>query len=487
MRRRQMTSGLLAVGMLVATACGARVSPAARNAAATAAGLTGVRAGSGVGPASGDGSSLGPADSGPAAAGPTSGSSGSGAGASPGTQTGPGAGPALHAGNDAAPATGDNGGATDVGVTATEIMAGNVSTLSGPVPGLFKGAVDGTNAFFAYQNSLGGVYGRKLKLVVRDDQFDAGTNRAQTIDLIPKTLAMVGSFSLFDDASADAVGQSNIPDLTYSLSRARLALKNNFNPSPAQVGWRTGGLLYYKQHYPDAIKHVGTLVGDVASAKDSAAAQRGVAEKLGYVYTYSRTYEPTETDFTADVVRMRQQGVRMVLITAADVHTLARLAGAMQQQNFKPDVFATPGIAYDPQFLNLAGSAAEGIISDSQQSLYLGEDAGSNPEVALLDQWVARVDPGARPDLFAVFAWSAARLFVTALKAAGPKITRAALTSALQNIHQWDSNGLQAMADPASKTPPTCYVLIKIQGGKYTRTADDPPTGFRCDGSYMRL
>src|SRR5205823_11626604 len=71
----------------------------------------------------------------------------------------------------AAPA-GGNGGATDVGVTGESITLGNVSTLSGPIPGLFQGAVLGAQAFAAYANSQGGVFGRRLKVEVRDDQFD---------------------------------------------------------------------------------------------------------------------------------------------------------------------------------------------------------------------------------------------------------------------------------------------------------------------------
>ena len=55
-------------------------------------------------------------------------------------------------------------------MTADKITLANVSLLTGPVPGLFKGAKDGTQAFFDYQNSLGGVCGRKLVLDPRDDK-----------------------------------------------------------------------------------------------------------------------------------------------------------------------------------------------------------------------------------------------------------------------------------------------------------------------------
>src|SRR5207253_3335634 len=102
---------------------------------------------------------------------------------------------AAGAAQGAASSCGASGGSSDVGVTADKITLGNVSLLTGPVPGLFKGAVSGTQAFFAYQNSLGGVCGRKLQLDPRDDNFDANQNKTQYQDAIGKDFGFVGSFS----------------------------------------------------------------------------------------------------------------------------------------------------------------------------------------------------------------------------------------------------------------------------------------------------
>jgi len=101
-------------------------------------------------------------------------SAGSSGGAVAGGGSGGATGPTSAGGNAvAAPAPpGGNGGATDVGVTATSITVGNISDLGGPVPGLFQGGPYGTQAYFDYINSQGGVYGRKLQLKVNDDQLD---------------------------------------------------------------------------------------------------------------------------------------------------------------------------------------------------------------------------------------------------------------------------------------------------------------------------
>ena len=231
---------------------------------------------------------------------------------------------------------------------------------------------------------------------------------------------------------------------------------------------------------------MGTIYGDVPASKSSYEGWKAAAESVGYKIVYDRGTQPTETDFTADVVRMRQAGVKMVYLTAADVKTTARLAKALAGQNFKPDVFVSGGVAYDPALVPLGGDAVEGIIDEQQMAMFDGEDAGAVPEVALFNQWSQKVKPGYKPDLFAVFGWAETRLFVDALQAAGPKATRAGLIAAVQKIESFDSHGLLAPAGPGAKKNATCYVLIKVQGGKFQRF-DSPPSGFRCnDGGYFK-
>ena len=77
-------------------------------------------------------------------------------------------------------------------------------------------------------------------------------------------------------------------------------------------------------------------------------------------------------------------------------------------------------------------------------------------------------------------------MFVQALKAAGAKATRGGLLAQLKQIHQFDSNGMLAPADPAGKGPPTCYVIVDVKGGKFVRKT--PDKGYRCnDGGYFRM
>ena len=115
--------------------------------------------------------------------------------------------------------------------------------------------------------------------------------------------------------------------------------------------------------------------------------------------------------------------------------------------------------------------------------MYLGEDRGANAEVNLFLTWLKKTHPSANPDLFTVYGWTSARLFVQALQAAGPQAKRATLIAALKNIHQFDANGILGPGDPAGKGPDKCYVIVDIHGGKFVR-APDSASGYRCDGVY---
>ena len=477
---------MLAVALASTSACGSRVGSTrlaqARGQRVRAAAATGGEAST----PTGSGGTLDGSTGLPAGSSTGAGAAADAAGAASSAGRSGAATRASAASADASVPAGGNGGATDVGVTATSITLGNVSTLTGPVPGIFQGAVIGTQAAVAYLNAQGGLYGRQFKLDVRDDQFDTGQNRAQTIDLIPKSFAFAGSFSLYDDAAISQIKSSNIVDASYSLSDARRAIPNNFSVQPGHKGWRTGPLNYFKAKFPNSVVKVGTLYGDVPASVSSYQGWKAAAESVGYKVIYERGFSPTETDFTADVVRMRQSGVKMIYLTAADVRPTARLAKAMAQQNFVVDAFVSGGVAYDPNFVTLGGTATNGIYDEQQMSMYLGEDS-TLPEVQLFNEWVHKVRPGYKPDLFAVFGWGSVRLLADAIKAVGPRITRASVNDAIRKLGQYDVHGMIAPANPGTKQPPTCYILVRVNNGKFERF-DSPPPAFRCaDGGYFKV
>jgi ABC-type branched-subunit amino acid transport system substrate-binding protein len=384
------------------------------------------------------------------------------------------------------PAAG-NGGATDVGVTATQINVGGVVTLSGPVPGLFAGDAYGARAYFAYVNSQGGLYGRQLTLTLADDQLDCGQNRTQHLGLLPKVLGFVSSLSLYDNCGAQVLQiHKDVPDVSLTFSTQAGGLANSFSINPLVPGYRLGSLAYYKSKYPGAVTHLATLVGNIGSAVEIWKGIRAAAESIGYRLDYERDYSPGETDFTADIIQMRQKGVQMLYFVSADAHTISRVLNAAAQQNWHPQVIAVGAgdAAYDPSFIAEAGVAADGVYADQAQAAFFNKTDAAIPGVALYQQWMAKIGQSAHEDLYSAWGWGQARLAVEGLKAAGPHLTRATWLAAMKGIHRFDGDGMFAPTDPASKKPATCYIVLQVVKGQWQRK-DTPATSFRCDAGYF--
>ena len=108
--------------------------------------------------------------------------------------------------------------AADPGVTATEIKLGVSTPLTGSAA-LAYGKVPGAmKAYFDYINANGGVYGRKIKLVVRDDKYLPTLAATQTTNLVLKdnVFALVGALGTATHSkayTAAALAAKNVPDL----------------------------------------------------------------------------------------------------------------------------------------------------------------------------------------------------------------------------------------------------------------------------------
>lgn len=367
------------------------------------------------------------------------------------------------------------------GVTATTITVGQVDTLSGPVPGLFLGAKDGTLAYLDYVNSHGGVDGRKLVLQADDDQFSASQYAIDTAQLVKTSFALVGGFSLFDNAGTPAVVAAKIPDVTPTLTASRATNPYNYASDPLVVGGAiTGPYQWIKKHFGDAYLHVGVIDTDVSTAEIQSQAVYSAMQSIGYKIVANFQVTPFTTNFLPDVLKFESAGVQLVYVVGMAVNQVADLAQNMHQQGFVPKFFGTNGVAYDSSYIPDAGQAANGTYDTQQSAMYLGEDAKAVPAVALFDKWMKKVNPSGHIDTYALYGWSSAQLFVQALRAAGPDPTRAGLFAQLNKITSFNASGLTATGNPAQKLPEECWILTEVVDGRWKRVPPDPKTGFVC-------
>jgi len=105
---------------------------------------------------------------------------------------------------------------SEVGVSATEIVLGMQLPQTGSASPGYKKVDDAMRAYFDYVNSKGGVNGRKIRLVVKDDIYKAGLTISTASTLInkDKVFAMVGSVGTQTHISViKDINRRGIPDL----------------------------------------------------------------------------------------------------------------------------------------------------------------------------------------------------------------------------------------------------------------------------------
>ena len=304
-RRRRSTTAVLAVTAfgLGATACGARLPGAVRTQAEHAV-LTPRNGGAGV-PSEPGGvltnpvatSSAGIPSSGPITVAPTGGSTAP-TGKGPTSPTGPT--------TSAAPTC---SGGSDVGLTSSTLTLGEVASLSGPVSGLFEGAVQGGEAFANFVNSTqGGICGRQVKVDVADDGTNCTQDENATQTLAGKAFALSGTFALYDGCGAAIVNANpGMADIHVALDPSADTPANHFDVSTKLNGFATGAFHYYRQKYGARLDRVGTIVENIPSAISKQKDQVHAAESQGWHFVDSIIEQPTNSNFQNDFIKLCQR------------------------------------------------------------------------------------------------------------------------------------------------------------------------------------
>ena len=505
--RRRPTATLLLVVALLATACGARLTDDQREFALQGVGSeatgTGTGTGAGTAPdpdvADPDGLAADPGD--PQVADPDGEEAGAdaveangegaavsadGNGGDGGDGDGEDAGEGQPTDTRSMP-PGGNGGATDVGVSEEEIVLANISDISGAVPGLFEPEQLAAQAYVEYFGAAEGtIYGRELSFLPLDSQMSAGANRAASIEACDRAFATVGSMSAFDGGAAPVIDECGIPDIRTAATEPPMQVVGNAFPvevvKPDMLP--IGEYEWIAEQFPSAPQNAAYLyiAGEVTQAFGEKVRQI-TSEQLGWEWTYVQEIDIAETDYGGFAREMNSRGVEYVTFQG-DPSQAARLASAMRQQGFEPDIFHLEANAYTPTYIERAPEAVEGTYI-TITSVMVEEAMETNEELQRYAQFLQQVAPGEQPTGLGMKSWSAGMLFTELAKQIGPELTREAMLDALAGIEGWDGGGMHPPMDIGAQEPSPCFTIIQVQGGEFQRV--HPAEGFDCSSTVARM
>ncbi|GEP36405.1 hypothetical protein NPS01_00680 [Nocardioides psychrotolerans] len=367
------------------------------------------------------------------------------------------------------------------GVTADTITLANASDVSGPVPGIFESAQQGTRAFAAFFNSTEELCGHKLDVLSLDSRSDAGADQQAYQRACDESFAAVGSQSAFDFGGAATAQACGLPDLrAYSLTTERRACSTCYAAYGVQPGQVPNAMpQYWVKKEPEAVKNVAMLYVNAGAAPANASAFRKAWEANGWNVEIFQSIDVSEFNYAPYVQQMKDAGTEFVNYTGPYQFTV-KLQQAMAQQGFSPQVFLQDATIYDAGYVEQAGELGNGVYVYSQTNLF---DDFSIAEMELYRAWLNQVAPGAEPNIYGVYAWSAARLFVEEATKLGGKLTRKSLVAALAQVRDWTANGMHVPQDVGAKTTANCASIIQLDRGTWSKVS---PGEFLC-GSMSNL
>lgn len=362
------------------------------------------------------------------------------------------------------------------GMTRKVIRIGNVVDKSGPVPDLYLSARQAVRAYVAYFNANHRICGRRLVVDRLDSRTDATADRAAAKAMCANDFAAVGSMSVFDGGGAATTQGCGLPDLRATASTSA---RNGCSTCFGVEAWRSGVGAnsvpdYFVAHDPAAVQKAAILSMNVAAVSARAATLEKVDQARGFTYVYSASIDVAEFNYKPYAQQMKNQGVRLVRFIGTPQQA-ARLALAMNDVGFAPDVFLAGASAYGPAYVASAGAAGEGTVVPIDFVPLNGDQT----QLRLYRAWLAKVVPGARPTPEGLFAWSAAKLFTKEAVSLGGKLSRRSLVARLRTVTGWTGGGLHAPMAVGGKQVSPCTRLLRLHAGQWIPLGG---TAYRCSG-----
>jgi branched-chain amino acid transport system substrate-binding protein len=333
--------------------------------------------------------------------------------------------------------------AADPGVTDTEVTIGVSTPLSGPAA-LWGTTAMGMKAWADYLNDKGGIHGRKINVIIKDDGYNPTRSMANLQEMKDKVFAICGLLgSAPCGASKDWFPENKIPLIT---AYANVRIYAN-QPKEKQK--------YYFIAYPDyedenhylaswAIENLGTKTIAVFYQNDDYGHQAlaGVKSALGdkAKIVAEVPYEITERALGTHALKLKESGADTVILVPTPTHA-ALMTKEMAKIAYKPKVLTNFTMG-DPIMFKIAGPTWEGTYISLAGNM---SQPGFAPEANKVVETLLKYNPDLKgKEYLAVFGAVSMMHLAQGLENAGKDLTREKLIKGMEMIKDWQPEGMGA-------------------------------------------
>jgi branched-chain amino acid transport system substrate-binding protein len=335
-----------------------------------------------------------------------------------------------------------------------DLVIGQVSPLTGTIAGTGSEYVAGGAAYFAHVNDTGGIHGRKIRVVVKDDSYKPEQTLGLTRQLLTedKPLAL---FGFVGTANVLALGKNKV------LEEAGIALLAPYTGAQDLREPMNPYIFHIRASYTDEtasmVEHLNTIgvhriavmYQDDPFGKSGLTGAEAAMQKLGLKLVakggYDRT-KPEEVDAAvAAIAPASPDAIIMVSVNRASAAFIKK----MRAKGSKARLFSISVVNFKELLKNAGEDNARGIgISQVMPYPY----SSKVPVAREFQTLMAKYQPDKVVSYASMESFIAAKILVEAIRRSGPEPTRQKILSQLEKLDNYDVGGFRVTFSPTSRT-----------------------------------
>lgn len=355
----------------------------------------------------------------------------------------------------------------EVGVSEDAILFGQAAALEGPSSALGQRMRQGIVAAFTEINAKGGIHGRRLQLISRDDGYDPDRSVVQTLRLIEddKVFALIGAVGTPTAmATIPITSARNVPFIGPFSGAEFLRDPELPNVVNIRASYGAEAEAWIKHLTEDRhFTRIGIFYQDDSFGRDGLAGVKNALARRGLELAAEGTFERNTRAVGAAwraIKRAEPEAIVMVGTygPCAEFIKLAHRSGAHP-------TFVNVSFAGANALARELGPDGEGVIVS--QVVPFPWDR-SQKIVADYQAAQKAFDPTLTPDFVSLEGYLSGRLVAAALQNLGPNPTRAGLLRVVNDIGRFYISGdVITVGARAIDAPPKVFLTVIQKDGTF--------------------
>jgi branched-chain amino acid transport system substrate-binding protein len=357
--------------------------------------------------------------------------------------------------------------ADEVGVSADTILFGQAAALGGPSSALGQGMRQGILAAFAEINARGGIHGRRLELISRDDGYDPDRSVVATVQLIDedKVFALIGAVGTPTSiATVPIAAEKNVPFIGPFTGAEFLRASEFHNVVNIRASYSAEAEAWIKHLTEDLhLKDIAIFYQDDSFGRDGLAGVKAALARRGLELAAEGTFERNPRAVGAAFKAIRRAEPQAVVMVGtygpcAEFIKLARRSG------FNPTFVAISFVGATALARELGPDGSGVVVSEVVPFPW-------DTHLKLVADYQAAekaLDPRLTPDFVSLEGYLSGRLAAAALERAGPNPTRADMLRIINEVGRFDIGGdIVAFGNKAQERPASVFLTVIQPDGSF--------------------